>query len=269
MRLRWLLLVVLVLAIAAVMVDDPPRWEQGSWLLRHAEWDGVFPADLVTPVFLFFLGAAIPLYGSLRRSALFLIAAALCAAGLAVNGLWRSDLATWRVTGVLQRAGVTLAIAAATNLGVAGEFRRRIAVLASAAAFLTLTYWLVMAHVGAPNGAPGDLLPSDNPAAWVDRIVLGRHAWSESWDPDGILSTLSSLSTVLFGLAAGTLLTSTPRGTRPRLQLAGAGAGAIVAGWLWTSMVPMNRSLWSGSFVVFSAGVAAILLSMVGWIQRR
>src|SRR5947207_7754046 len=152
MRFHFLLL---LLAIAAVIVDDPSRWEQGYGVLRHAKWDGVLPGDLITPVFLFFAGAAIvPCRRTLRTSAIFAIAAALCAAGLAVNGVWRSEPATWRVTGVFQRAGVTLAIAAAANVVVTGDSRRRIAALVSLAGFVTLAYWLVMAHVAAPNGAP-------------------------------------------------------------------------------------------------------------------
>jgi predicted acyltransferase len=258
------------LAIAAVIVDDPSRWARGYGMLRHSEWDGVLPADLIAPVFIFFLGAAI----SLSRRAvparvLFAIAAALFAAGLAANGLWRADLATWRATGVLQRAGVTFAIAAAASASVRGDYRHRIAPLASLAALISLTYWLVMAHVPPPGGAPADLSPTGNLAAWVDRVVLGRHAWDEHWDPDGILSTLSSVSTVLAGLVSGIALKANPRGIRPILRLIAAGSGAMIAGILWTFMVPLNRSLWSASFAVFSAGVAAVLLGAWSWNERR
>jgi predicted acyltransferase len=254
------------LAIAAVIVDDPSRWARGYGVLRHAHWDGVQPADLVTPALLFFLGAAMPLRRrTLPLPVLLGIAATLCAAGLAINGFWRADLATWRVTGVLQRAGATLAITAVAHATATGDHRRRIALLASMAALVTLTYWLVMAHVPAPNGAPGDLSPTGNLAAWVDRTLLGPHAWNGQWDPDGILSTLSSVSTTLAGLVAGIALTSNPRGLRPVLQLVAAGAAAMIAGILWTFMVPLNRSLWSGSFVVFSAGVAAIVLAGWSW----
>jgi predicted acyltransferase len=259
-----------LLAIASVIVDDPSRWATGYGMLRHAQWDGVLPADLVTPVFLFFLGAAIalrkrpfPLRGLLG------IAATLCAAGLAINGVWRADLATWRFTGVLQRAGATLAITAVAHAAATGDCRRRIAILASTATLITLTYWLVMAHVPVPNGTPGDLSPAGNLAAWVDRTLLGPHAWNGHWDPDGILSTLSSVSTTLAGLVAGIALTSKPRGLRPVLQLVVAGAAAMIAGILWTFMVPLNRSLWSGSFVVFSGGVATILLAGWSWRERR
>jgi predicted acyltransferase len=269
-RFTSLQLLLVLLAIAAVIVDDPARWPRGYGLLRHAEWDGVLPADLVTPLFLFFLGVAIPVSErTLRLPVVLTIAAGLFTAGLAVNGFSRPELATWRMMGVLQRAGVTLAIAASANAGATGDYRRRIALLASGAVFVTLTYWLVMAHVPPPNGTPGDLSLEGNLAAWIDRVVLGRHAWQEHWDPDGILSTLSSVSTVLSGVIAAIVVTSCWRGTRTMLQLAGAGAAAIVGGLLWTFMVPINRTLWSSSFVVLSAGVATIVLAPLVWSERR
>ena len=268
--LSSLYLILLLLAIAAVIVDAPSRWASGVGLLRHAEWDGVLPADLVTPVFLFLLGAAIPLSPRAPRTpALLTIAAALCAAGLALNGLWRADLATWRFTGVLQRAGMTLAVAAAANAAATGDHRRRIALLASFAVLITLTYWLAMAHVTPPGGSAGDLAPAANLAAWLDRVALGPHAWNLRWDPDGILSTLSSISTVLAGLVAGIVIASSAHRTRATLQMIGAGAGAVVGGVLWTPMVPLNRSLWSASFVVCTAGVAAIVLAAWSWLAAR
>jgi predicted acyltransferase len=254
------------LAIASVIADDPSRWANGSGLLRHAGWDGVLPADLVTPLFLFFMGSAIALSERTTRwPTLIAMAIALCLAGLVVTGLSRPVLAAWRITGVLQRAGVTLAVATAANVAATGDHRRRIALLASIAVFITLTYWLVMAHVPPPGGAPGDLAPAVNLAAWLDRVALGPHAWSGDWDPDGILSTASSISTVLAGLVAGIAITAAARRTRRVLELTGAGAAAVLAGILWTFMVPINRSLWSASFVVSSAGIAAILLG--AWWQ--
>jgi len=268
-RFTSLHVLLLLLAIASVVADEPSRWANRSGMLRHAEWDGVLPADLVTPLFLFFLGSAISLSErTLCLPALITIAVALCVAGLAVNGLSRPDLATWRVTGVLQRAGVTLAIVTAANVLATGDYRRRIALLASIAGLITLTYWLVMAHVPPPGGAAGDFSPGASLAAWLDRVTLGSHAWSADWDPDGVLSTAASISTVLAGLIAGIAITSTAHRTRTILELTGAGAGAIVIGILGTFMVPINRSLWSASFVVSSAGVAAILFGAWCWFAQ-
>ncbi len=263
-RFTNLALFLLLLAIVAVIVDEPARWARGGGLLGHAEWDGVLPADLITPVFIFLLGVAVAASERpLHLPAALTVAAALFAVGIAVNGFSRPDIGAWRLTGVLQRAGITLAIAAIANAGATGDYRRRIALLGSAATLGTLTYWLVMAHVPPPHGVAGDLSPTGNLAAWVDWTILGRHAWDEHWDPDGILSTLSSVSTVLAGVVAGIAVTSNWRGTRTMLHLVGAGAGAIVAGLFWSLMVPINRSLWSASFVVFSAGVASLLLAGV------
>jgi predicted acyltransferase len=260
--------IVLLLAAAAVVADDPARWATGRGLLRHAAWEGAGPADFVAPVFLFFLGAAVPLSRRTGRTGPLLIAMVVCAAGLAVNAILGSDPEAWRVTGVLQRAGVTLAAATVATSLATGEPRRQVAILTSIGALITLAYWLVMAHVPPPGGVPGDLSPGGNLAAWGDRAVLGRHAWSASWDPDGVLSTVSSISTVLFGMSAA-ISASSKSGGRGILQLVGSGAAAIVCGVLSTVAIPINRTLWSGSFVLVSTGVASILLAPVLWIQQR
>jgi predicted acyltransferase len=202
-------------------------------------------------------------------TALFTIAIGLVVAGVAVNGFWRADPATWRLTGVLQRAGVTLAIGATADTAATGDDRRRIALLGSIAGFLTLAHMLVMAHVPPPGGVAGDLSPAGNLAAWVDRAVLGAHAWSGRWDPDGILSTTASTSTVLVGMAAGIIVTSRWHGARTMVPLVGASAGVMILGIVATAMVPVNRSLWSASFVLLSAGVATIGLAALVWIERR
>ena len=266
MRIRYALL---LLAAAAVVVDDPARWQQGS-VLAHAGWDGVLPGDLVTPVFLFFLGAAIPLAGRASRvRTLFAIAALLCTAGLAINGLSRANLSTWRIPGVLQRAGIVLAAAAALNATAGGDHRRRLAVFASAATGVTLAYWLVMAHVAAPGGAPGDLL---HVGQFRPRGSIASFSAVTRGANSGIPTGFSARSRPYRRSSRGSRrhpVTSQPRGTRRLLELAGAGAAAMFVAVMWTLMVPMNRTLWSGSFVVFSGGVAAVLVSALEWTPPR
>jgi predicted acyltransferase len=256
-----------LLAVAAAVVDNPAWWSRGYGLLGHAEWDGALLADFVAPVFLVFLGAAVPLSRrGVRASTIAAIALGLCVAGLIVTGAPRFDLATWRIPGVLQRAGVAFAIAGGVDAAAAGDNRRRTALLVSLAALILLTYWLVMAHVPVPGGTAGDLSRGGSLAAWVDRAVLGPHAWNALWDPDGILSTLSSVSTVLLGIAAGHgLSSSNAPGLRKVVQLMAAGAAATVGGIAWAPMVPVNRILWSASFVAVSTGVGAILLAAWYW----
>ena len=116
---------------------------------------------------------------------------------------------------------------------------------------------------------PGDLSRDGNLAAWVDRAVLGRHAWSEPWDPDGLLSTLASVSTLLAGVVIGTVVEASWQGKRTIVQVIGAGIAAIIGGVLATYALPINRTLWSGSFVLVSAGAAMIPFTLVVWSQHR
>ena len=251
-----------VLAAATVIVDYPGRWRIGYGPIRHTEWDGVALADLACPVLLFLLGVTIPLSARVSTVGRMVSrSAVLIAVGLLVSGYPRFDPLTWRVPGVLQRAGFCYLVAATAFHSTAGERRRRGAILVSAATFLTLGYWLVIAHVPVPRGTAGDLSPEGNVAAWVDRVVFSAHLWNPHWDPDGLLSTISSVSTMWFGVAAGLCIDSNERTARKAAQLAGAGAGGIVAGILWSPMLPVNRTLWSSSFMVLSAGVGALVLA--------
>lgn len=258
--LRILIIGVVVLAVAAVIADYPGRWRTGYGPLQHAEWDGIAAADLISPVLLFFLGAALPFArGPQSWGKIGATAAVTIAVGIVVSGYPRFDPSTWRLPGVLQRAGICYLTTAAASRLTSGDAQRRRAIFVSAATFLAMTYWLVMVHVPVPGGTPGDLSLQGNLAAWVDRQLMPHHLWSTEWDPDGLLSTIASTATTLFGLAAGVSVAAAGRVRGTAWQLGGAGAAAIVAGVLWSQIVPINRTLWSSSFVVFGAGVASML----------
>ena len=254
-----------VAAVAALIADHPANWGAGSPLVRHAEWDGAGLADLLSPLFLFLLGAALPL--SRRDHTWPAIAAAsivLIAAGLLVSGYPDFDAASWRIPGVLQRAGVCFLAAAVAFRLTAGDDRRRTAILASAAAFLAIVYWLIMAHVPVPGGSAGNLSPGRTLAAWLDDAVLAGHLAAPHQDPDGILSTLSSIATILSGVVAGLAVVAGAARMRNAAQLATGGLACGVGAWLWSSMVPINRTLWSSSFAVLGAGAG--LLVMAAWV---
>jgi predicted acyltransferase len=262
-------LLLIALGAASVMLDAPGRWAAGYGLLRHAEWDGVAAADLVSPIFLFLLGVSIPLLSEKSQPAAIVVRAALLIAiGVLLSGYPRFDLSTWRIPGVLQRAGVGYAVAGLAYRATSGDRRRRGAILVSAAAFLALGYWLVMTHVPVPGGTADDLSREGNLAAWADRALMRGHVWSARWDPDGLFSTVSSLSTALFGVVAGMCLASGQRPARTAWQLAGAGAAGIAGGILWSPMFPLNRTLWSGPFVVLGGGIASLLLAIGYWASR-
>jgi predicted acyltransferase len=134
---------------------------------------------------------------------------------------------------------------------------------------LLVGYWLLMTKVAAPGQVAGDLSPAGNLAGYVDRLVLGsRHLWqiSKLYDPEGILSTLPATATTLLGVLAGHWL----RAGRPAARVAGGlAAGGLVAaavGWLWGLTFPVNKSLWTSSYALLMAGLAALALAACYWV---
>jgi predicted acyltransferase len=131
---------------------------------------------------------------------------------------------------------------------------------------LAVTHWLVMSLVPPPGGVAGDLSPEGNLGAWIDRAVLGGHLWKPRWDPEGLLSTVPALSTTLLGIVAGRWLGSQETPERKATGLALAGVAGVAAGHLWSIVLPFNKNIWTSSYVLFTAGGAALLLAACYWI---
>lgn len=260
---------------AMVLVNNPGTWRAVYPPLRHAEWHGWTLTDTIFPFFLFVAGVSIPLalgpriegevpglpWRVLRR------AAGIFALGLLLHALPFFPLATLRIPGVLQRIAVCYLFAALLVLATRGS--RGWPVQAVAAGALLVGYWLLMTQVAAPGQAAGDLSPAGNLAGYVDRLVLRpQHMWAVSklYDPEGILSTLPATATTLLGVLAGHWL----RGGRPPAQvvggLAAAGAAAAALGWIWGLSFPVNKSLWTSSYALLMAGLAALALAACYWV---
>lgn len=259
--------------LAMVIVNNPGSWAHVYPPLRHAAWHGCTPTDLIFPFFLFIVGAsmafsmprAVARLG--RRGAWLRImkrAALLVLIGLLLNGFPFFDLATLRVPGVLQRIGLCFALAGTLVLltGV------RTQVVLAAAMLLGVTAAMRVV----PGGA--GLTEGDNLARDIDLAVIGpAHLWRGSpTDPEGVLSTLPAAVTTLLGYWAGLWIAGAGRGApRPRVGtmlagLAAGGAALAAAGWLWSrgpgvAGVPLNKPLWTGSYVLFTAGLAALALA--------
>ncbi|HUG42404.1 MAG TPA: heparan-alpha-glucosaminide N-acetyltransferase domain-containing protein [Longimicrobiales bacterium] len=264
------------LTIAAMLlVNDPGSWSYVYGPLRHAEWHGWTPTDLIFPFFLFIVGVAMTFsFGKRRREgkdrwALLRKAArralVLFALGLLIHAFpWYDvDLATLRIPGVLQRIAVAYLAASAIVLftGLRGQI--------VAAAALLLGYWALLALVPVPGGVAGDLTPDGNLAAWLDRTILGTdHLWSQSrtWDPEGILSTLPAVATVLSGVFTGRWLRSGRSGGAVTVGLLAAGVAAVAVGMLWGLFFPINKNLWTSSYTVFTSGMALLLLGLCYWV---
>ena len=256
------------------IVNTPGTWEHAYPPLLHAEWNGWTYTDTIFPFFLFIVGVSMAFSFSRRaaeagdRRLLFLHtlrrAAIIFFLGLGLNTLsfFLFHRTQVRIPGVLQRIGVCYLFAAAISLlfGSRG--------LLPAAAILLAVYWALMTFVPVPGYGTGRLDVEGNLAAYVDRAVLGSHTWKHDpgWDPEGPLSTLPATATTLLGIAAGELLRS--RLTWPQ-KLAGLMAGGAVGlslGHIWGLWFPINKNLWTSSYSLFMAGLAAVCLALCIWI---
>ena len=251
---------------AMVIVNNPGDWSRVYAPLLHAEWHGWTPTDLVFPFFLFIVGVSITLSRKTaswtdiaRRSAI------IFALGLFLNAFPRFNFASLRIPGVLQRIAVCYAVAALIYRSTSGDGRRRRILLASLAAFLAIGYWLLLALVPAPGGVAGDLSPEGNLAAWLDRTLLAGHIYRPHYDPEGVLSTIPAIATTLLGVVAGLWLQSGARPTRTVSGLLAAGLAGVLAGYAWNSVFPINKALWTSSYVALTAGLASLLLAACYW----
>ena len=243
---------------AMVIVNNPGDWGNIYWPLEHAAWNGWTPTDLIFPFFVFIVGVSITLsrksasWGSIARRAVLIIAV-----GLFLAGYPRFDIHRWRFPGVLQRIGVCYFFAAAfyKMTRASGRWRQGMWMVV-ASLVLCAGYWLVLR---------GDMTPEGNLGARIDRAVFGAHLWvsSKTWDPEGLLSTVPAIATALLGVAAGVWLGSDAAPRRKVRLLAAAGVAAMAVGYAWHPFFPINKSLWTSSYVFFTAGAAAVLLALL------
>ena len=258
-----------------LLVNNPGTWSAIYDPLEHAEWHGWTPTDLIFPFFLFIVGVAMsfsllpavergePRGTLLRRAAVR--GAKLFALGLLLAAFpyYNLELGTLRIPGVLQRIGVAFVAAAALVLFLKPRAQ------AWAAAALLLGYWAAMRLVPVPGFGAGDLGKEGNFAAYVDRAVIGtNHMWAsaKTWDPEGLFSTLPAVATVLLGVFAGRWLRSARAPAEKATGMFFAGNVALVAGLAWGAVFPINKNLWTSSYVVFTAGMALNFLAMCYWM---
>ena len=264
---------------AMVLVNNPGTWSAVYGPLQHAEWHGWTPTDMVFPFFLFVVGVSIALAlgPALERGASGLPvrvlrrAAVIFALGLLLHALPFFPLATLRIPGVLQRIAVCYLLAALLVGATRGARGWRVQAVTAGA--LLVGYWLLMTKVAAPGQEAGDLSPDGNLAGYVDRLVLGsRHIWQATrvYDPEGILSTLPATATTLLGVLAGHWLRAGQVAGRAGAQIVGGlavgGVAAAALGCLWGLSFPVNKPLWTSSYALLMAGLAALVLAACHWV---
>ena len=283
-----------------LLVNNPGSWAAIYPPLEHAAWHGWTPTDLIFPFFLFIVGITTHLSLESRRARgddesaimrqVLRRGALIFLAGLLLNGFpfftWGAvDGATaptflervvdrlyhWRIMGVLQRIGVAYTFAALLTLRT--TLKQQVTIIAT----LLFGYWFAMTLVPVPpNGFLGiDVLgsPAETLAAYFDRLLLdwgalGNHLWASSrtWDPEGVLSTIPAIGTAMLGILCGRWIGSS-RPLSERLSgMFAVGSIAMMLGLMWHWSFPINKSLWTSSYVLFTAGMAAVALATCMWL---
>jgi predicted acyltransferase len=267
-----------------LLVNTPGSWSAIYPPLRHAEWHGWTPTDLIFPFFLFIVGITTYISMQARRARgdpegrlvrqILKRGAVIFLLGLLLSGFpfydpqsgrFFPELDTLRIPGVLQRIAVCYVAAALITMRT--SLRQQVLVIVA----LLFGYWFLMTLVPVPGRGMGALLLDDrsgNLAAYVDRLLLEGHLWrvSRTWDPEGILSTIPAIGTTMMGVLAGRWLRS-PRLLSDRLAaMFAVGAIGAVAGLMWGWSFPINKNLWTSSYALFTAGMACLTLATCMWV---
>lgn len=255
-----------------VLVNNPGSWSTIYWPLGHAQWHGWTPTDLIFPFFLFIVGVAIPLAfsrrietgGGKRDLYLKIIRRTLIifALGIFLAGFPYFNFSTIRIPGVLQRIAVCYLFASVIFINT--KVRAQVIITAS----LLVIYWLLMTKLHAPGFATGDLSKEGSLASFIDRWVLGSHIWKAGkvFDPEGILSTIPAIATTLIGVLTGQWLRTNKPAFEKVAGLFVLGAALVVLGWAWNPFFPINKSLWTSSYVLFTGGMALNFLAVCYWL---
>src|SRR5438876_5356432 len=256
-----------------VLVNNPGSWSHIYWPLEHAEWNGWTPTDLIFPFFLFIVGVAIPLglgkrveRGDKFRNLFLKIvyrAVVIFLLGEFLAGFPYFHFSTMRIPGVLQRIAVCYFFAAIIFIKTRPRTQAIIALA------LLIVYFIVMKHVHWNGYYVGDLSKEGSLASIIDRKVLGPHIWKQGivYDPEGLLSTMGALATTLFGVLAGHLIRGKDRTPIEKVaHMFIAGAVCVAVGWAWNAWFPINKALWTSSYVFFTAGLALQFLALCYWL---
>lgn len=289
---------------AMLLVNNPGSWGAIWDPLEHAVWHGWTPTDLIFPFFLFVVGITthLSMRGERKRGAsegaiatkIGKRAAIIFLLGVALNAFPFVELGaipgvddplltdrvlrrfeTVRIPGVLQRIALAYFVVALWESRASRRTNGRIASAREAVAVLAILggYWAALTLVPVPgSGLRGTEVletPSATLAAWSDRAVFGaEHLYRQAngWDPEGALSTLTAVATGLLGLFAGRWIAGGAELRRKVSMLALAGLAGILAGLAWGAFFPINKNLWTSSYVVFTGGCAALGLAACIWL---
>ncbi len=261
-----------------ILVNNPGTWSAIYPPLEHAKWNGCTPTDLIFPFFLFIVGVAISyslskrkaqggdmksLYLNIFRRTIILFALGIILAGFPFGLLFGHQFSfeTIRIPGVLQRIAIVYMISSILFLTTNTKFQYWFT------GAILVIYAMLMSFIAVPGVGYANFEPTTNLSAWLDRLILGSHIWSGSkfWDPEGILSTLPAIGSAMLGIFTGNWLRCEKDQTTKTVWLFVWGGVLMVAGWIWDGWFPINKNLWTSSYVLYTAGLALNFLAFCYW----
>jgi len=234
---------------------------------EHAIWNGFKFEDLIFPLFLFISGVTVPfsLARDLERGVsrgvvyrrIFRRGLILVLLGLVYEGILQFHWADQRYCSVLARIGLAWMCGALIAVNCRPRYQ------AAWAVGILLGYWAVMKLVPVPGFGAGVLTPEGSLVGYLDRHLLPGKLYLGVHDPEGLLSTIPAVATALLGILTGQYLRfSKDGGARKVARMALAGLGALAVGWLWNLVFPVNKNLWTSSFVLVAGGWSLLLLAL-------
>ncbi|WP_435136316.1 acyltransferase family protein [Formosa sp. A9] len=255
---------------AMILVNTPGDWGSVYAPLLHADWHGLTPTDLIFPFFLFIVGISIyyayknktksnAVYKKIAIRSLKLIALGLFLNAFTPVPPFVESLETVRLPGVLQRIGIVFFVTAWLYLNLHWRY------LVVVVIFILIAYWLFLGFVPFSDGTmPTFDRAPNNWSNFIDLQILGKHMWQPDYDPEGIMGTFPAIATCILGVLIGKLLDMDT--VNKTIKLLAVGFSFTVLGYLWHQIYPINKALWSSSFVLVTAGIGTVILGVIYYI---
>ncbi len=256
---------------AMILVNNPGSWDSVYPPLLHAKWHGCTPTDLIFPFFLFIVGVSIhfayqPKLNEgltkknvskiLRRTVIIFLLGMMLALVPTFN------FSSVRIPGVLQRISLVFLFCSLIYFKTNWLSQIRLALV------LLVGYFVLTTMLPVPGVGEASLEPETNLGAWLDRFLLNGHLWAQSktWDPEGLLSTIPAIATGILGMLTGQLFSKISAPAERVTWLFFIGAMLIVTGLAWGLIFPINKALWTSSYVLYTGGIAMQFLAACYWL---
>ena len=247
--------------IAMIIVNSPGS---GSYVynpLKHAEWHGATPTDLIFPFFLFIVGVSISLsFNKIKNNfnrniyhKIFRRSIVIFLLGIFLSLFPDFDFYNLRFVGVLQRIALVYLICSVMYLNL------NFILLIITGFIILIFYWILMMFIPFDGNLAGTIKPGINFAAWIDSFIVPGRMYETTWDPEGFFSTVPAIATVISGIITGEII---KLNSNKIIKLILLGSLLLTIGLLWNSIFPINKHIWTSSYVLFSSGIAMIILAI-------